>query len=485
MSHTQHVTLTDTLEQLSRRELSSVELTQTLLERTDEHAALGAFISVDKESALSSAQKADELGGPTEEHPLRGIPIGVKDIFTIEGGVTTCGSKFLENYTSSSTATCVEKLFQAGAFCLGKTNLDEFAMGSSNENSAYGVARNPWDTAYVPGGSSGGSAAAVGADLCPVALGTDTGGSIRQPAAYCGITGLKPTYGRVSRYGMIAFGSSLDQAGPMAVSAKDCALVARIMAGHDPKDSTSVKKPITQWEEPIENVCAGLRIGVPKEYFLSGIDPEVSQRIEEAIQQLEKLGAKRVEVSLPHTDHAVATYYVVAPAEASSNLARFDGVRYGRRASGTTNLTELYTRSRSEGFGEEVQRRILIGTYVLSSGYYDAYYKKAQKVRTLIQRDFHHTFQNECDVIVCPTTPGTAFQIGEKTADPLQMYLADVFTIPASLAGLPAMSIPCGFDNKGLPVGLQLISPAWDEHRLLSVAQAYQTETDWHLRRPQ
>ncbi|NBW41812.1 Asp-tRNA(Asn)/Glu-tRNA(Gln) amidotransferase subunit GatA [bacterium] len=484
MSESHRVTLTDTLEKLSKKEISSVELTQALLERIEEHTSLGAFISVDRESALRAAKAADELGGPTEEYPLRGAPLGIKDIFTIEGGVTTCGSKFLEGYSSPFTATCVENLFDAGAFSLGKTNLDEFAMGSSNENSAYSVVQNPWDTTRVPGGSSGGSAAAVAADLCQGALGTDTGGSIRQPAAFCGISGLKPTYGRISRYGLIAFGSSLDQAGPMAVSAKDCALLARLMAGYDRKDSTSVKQPVTKWEEPLENICSGLRIGVPKEYLLTGINPEVSQRVEEAIQQLEKLGATRVEVSLPHTEYAVATYYVVAPAEASSNLARFDGVRYGQRATNITNLADLYTRSRSEGFGDEVQLRILIGTYVLSSGYYDAYYKKAQKVRTLIQRDFHQTFQNDCDIIICPTTPDTAFGIGEKTADPLQMYLADIFTIPASLAGIPAMSIPCGFDSQGLPVGLQLISPAWDEHRLLSVAQAYQRETDWHLQSP-
>ncbi|MCB0328808.1 MAG: Asp-tRNA(Asn)/Glu-tRNA(Gln) amidotransferase subunit GatA [Bdellovibrionales bacterium] len=484
MTESQQPTLTDTIERLSRKKISSVELTHGYLQAIRDHSELGAFISVDEDKALEAAALADKAGPPDENQPLRGIPIAVKDLFVTASGTTTCASQFLKGYESPFTATSVQKLYDAGAFCIGKTNLDEFAMGSSNENSSFGPVKNPWDTTRVPGGSSGGSAAAVAAQLAPVALGTDTGGSIRQPAAMCGISGLKPTYGRISRYGMIAFASSLDQAGPMAVSAKDCALVARIMAGADRLDATSVDKPITRWEEPIPNVFEGLRIGVPKQYLIDGVDPEVLSAVDQAISQLEKLGATRVEISLPHTEFAVACYYVIAAAEASSNLARFDGIRFGARAQEISTLTELYERSRTEGFGSEVKRRILLGTYVLSSGYYDAYYLKAQKVRTLIQRDFQDAFEHECDLIACPTAPTTAFPLGEKTADPLQMYLADVFTIPGSLAGIPVLSVPCGFDGNHLPVGIQLIGQAWDEHRLLSVAQRYQEETTWHLQAP-
>ena len=481
MSHPAHTPVTTLLEQLSRKEISSVEITEEYLKNIKASEELGAYLSLHEESALKAAKEADESGGPDEKKPLQGLPIAIKDIFTMNTGTTTCASQFLKNYESPFTATCVQQLLDSGAFSLGKTNLDEFAMGSSNENSSFAVAKNPWDTARVPGGSSGGSAVAVAAKLAPAALGTDTGGSIRQPASLCGITGLKPTYGRVSRYGLVAFASSLDQAGPMAVSAKDCALLGRLMAGGDTRDSTSVSKEVTRWEEPLEQICDGLRIGVPKEYFIEGISSPVLKAVDEAVTQLEKLGAKRVEISLPHTEFAVAVYYIIAPAEASSNLSRFDGVRYGTRAPEASDLNDLYRKSRSQGFGTEVKRRILVGTYVLSSGYYDAYYRRGQQVRTLIKKDFEDAFENQCDVIACPTAPQTAFGIGEKTDDPLKMYLEDVFTIPASLAGLPAMSLPCGFDENHLPIGLQLIGPAWEEHRILSVAQAFQQETDWHL----
>ncbi|MCI5065345.1 Asp-tRNA(Asn)/Glu-tRNA(Gln) amidotransferase subunit GatA [bacterium] len=479
-----HLPLTTLIEQLGKREISSVELTEQYLSSAKNRSELGVFLSLNEEEALKAARQADQDGGPSEEMPLRGIPFAIKDIFTTSSGVTSCASQFLKDYRSPFTATSVQRLLNAGAFSLGKTNLDEFAMGSSNENSSFFPVRNPWDEKRVPGGSSGGSGAAIAARLAPVALGTDTGGSIRQPASLCGITGLKPTYGRISRYGLIAFASSLDQPGPMAVSAKDCALIGRLMAGKDENDSTSVDRPVSRWEEPLENICEGLRIGVPKEYFIDGISSAVGERVEAGIQELEKRGAQRVEISLPHTEYAVATYYVVASAEASSNLARFDGIRYGTRAQETEGLMELYTKSRSEGFGPEVKRRIMMGTYVLSSGYYDAYYLKAQKVRTLIQQDFQKAFADKCDVIACPTTPHTAFPIGEKSDDPLQMYLEDIFTIPASLAGVPAISLPCGFDENHLPIGLQLIGPAWEEHRILSVAQAFQDETDWHLQAP-
>jgi aspartyl-tRNA(Asn)/glutamyl-tRNA(Gln) amidotransferase subunit A len=484
MSNTTHTTLSSLIEMLKEKKLSPVELVTSYLSQIQEKNDLGAFLSTDEEGALQAAREAEKAGTPDDTHPLRGVPLAIKDIFTLNKGSTTCGSRFLEGYHSPFTATCVQKLFDAGALSVGKTNLDEFAMGSSNENSAYGIVKNPWDVKRVPGGSSGGSAAAVAGGLAPAALGTDTGGSIRQPASFCGISGLKPTYGRISRYGMVAFGSSLDQGGPMAVSAKDCALLARVMSGKDPRDSTSVDKPVTRWEEPLEKICDGLRIGVPREYFLDGMNAEVLEKVNNAIAVLEKLGAQRVDLSLPHTDYALAVYYVIAPAEASSNLARFDGVRYGKRASDAHTLQELYHHSRTQGFGSEVKRRIMIGTYVLSSGYYDAYYLKAQKVRRLLQADFTEAFQHSCDIIACPTTPSTAYGIGEKTDDPLEMYLGDIFTVPSSLAGLPAMSIPCGFDSQNLPIGMQLIGPAWEEHRLLSVAQAFQEETDWHLQAP-
>lgn len=480
----QHETLTSQLERLQKKEISAVELTKSYLEAIDRHTQLGAFISVHEEEALAAAAQCDKAGPPDETAPLRGIPLAIKDALVLNFGKTTCASKILENYSSPFTATSIQKLFQAGAFSIGKTNLDEFAMGSSTENSAFGITRNPWNRERIPGGSSGGSAVAVAAGLAPAAIGTDTGGSIRQPASMCGVTGIKPTYGRVSRYGLIAYGSSLDQVGPMGVSAKDCALLTRIMAGYDLKDATSMKKSVSKWEVPLKQICQGLRIGVPKEYFIDGIADEVADRVENAIRELEKLGAKRVEITLPHTDYAIAAYYVIAPAEASSNLARFDGVRYGHRARGVQDLNDLYVRSRSEGFGKEVQRRILMGTYVLSSGYYEAYYRKAQKVRSLIKSDFVKAFTESCDVIACPNAPSTAFRIGEKCNDPLTMYLEDAFTLPANLAGLPAMSLPCGFDSQGLPVGLQLIGQAWDEHRLLSIGQEYQTATDWHLRKP-
>ncbi|MCB0319295.1 MAG: Asp-tRNA(Asn)/Glu-tRNA(Gln) amidotransferase subunit GatA [Bdellovibrionales bacterium] len=480
MSEVLDLTVAQLVQKLITREISAVEITESYLAQIESQMHLGCYLSVWHENALKAAKEADSAGAPSPEFPLRGIPLAIKDIFTTSYGTTTCGSQFLHEYESPFTATCVQRLLDAGGIVLGKTNLDEFAMGSSNENSSFFPVKNPWDVSRVPGGSSGGSAAAVAARTCPVALGTDTGGSIRQPAAFCGITGFKPTYGRVSRYGLVAFASSLDQAGPLGLTAEDCALVGRVISGVDPKDSTSVAREVTRWEQPLPESCKGLRIGIPKEYFLSGIDPEISLAVESAARVLEVLGAERVEISLPHTEYAIATYYVIAPAEASSNLARFDGVRYAKRAAGVESLEELYLRSRSEGFGSEVKRRILMGTYVLSSGYYDAYYLRAQKVRRLIQQDFLSAFENSCDLILCPTTPTVAFRHGENSASPLQMYLNDVFTIPTSLAGLPAVSLPCGMHSEGLPIGFQLIGRPWDEHRLLSVGQEFQQETTWH-----
>jgi aspartyl-tRNA(Asn)/glutamyl-tRNA(Gln) amidotransferase subunit A len=468
---------------LRRKEISSVELTRTFLERINKYKDLNAFITVDPERSLAQARAADARIGKGETGALTGVPIAQKDIFCADGWRTTCGSKILSNFTAPYDATIIGKFNAAGAVCLGKTNMDEFAMGSSNETSYYGGVKNPWDTAAVPGGSSGGSAAAVAARLAPAATGTDTGGSIRQPSALTNLTGLKPSYGRVSRYGMIAFASSLDQGGPMCRTAEDAALLLNVMAGFDPRDSTSVDAPVPDYTQTLNDDITGLRIGLPKEYSGAGLNPEVAGVIEAAIAEYRKLGARVVEVSLPNSQLAIPCYYVLAPAEASSNLSRFDGVRYGYRAENYTDLLDMYCKTRAEGFGAEVKRRIMIGTYALSAGYYDAYYLKAQKLRRLIAEDFRKAFES-CDVIMGPTSPTTAFKIGEKSDDPVAMYLSDIYTISVNLAGLPGMSIPAGFDSKGLPVGLQLIGKYFDEARLLNVAHRYQQVTDWHKRLP-
>src|ERR1700744_4470363 len=469
---------------LRAKEFSSVELTRLYLDRIEaSQTSLNAFISVTREQALVAAAAADRELAAARGGALTGVPIAHKDIFCTSGVKTTCGSRMLDNFISPYDATLVAKLKAAGVVMLGKANMDEFAVASSNEKSYFGPVRNPWNTALVPGGSSGGSAAAVAARLAPLATATDTGGSIRQPAALCGVTGLKPTYGRVSRYGMIAFASSLDQAGTITTTAEDAALVMREMAGFDPNDPTSVEKPVPDYVESLNAPLAGLKIGLLKEFFDKGLDPEREKRIREALTVYEKLGARLVEVSLPNLPMSVPVYYVVAPAECSSNLARFDGVRFGHRCKDPRDLMDLYKRSRGEGFGAEVKRRIMTGTYVLSAGYYDAYYLKAQKVRQLIAADFKRAF-GEVDVLMGPTTPGAAFAIGAKTSDPITMYLSDIYTIGANLAGLPAMSIPCGFVG-GLPVGLQIVGPHFSEGKLLNAAHAFQRETDWHTRVPE
>jgi len=468
---------------LRRKEISSVELTRAFLERINKYKDLNAFITVEPERSLAQARAADARIAKGEAGALTGIPIAQKDIFCTDGWLTTCGSKILSNFVAPYDATTVDKFNNAGAVCLGKTNMDEFAMGSSNETSYYGVVKNPWNTAAVPGGSSGGSAAAVAARLAPAATGTDTGGSIRQPASLTNLTGLKPSYGRVSRYGMIAFASSLDQGGPMVRTAEDAALMLNVMAGFDPRDSTSVDEPVPDYTKSLNNDLKGLRIGLPKEYFSKGLSSEVAKVIETAIAEYKKLGAHVVEISLPNSQLAIPCYYVLAPAEASSNLSRFDGARYGYRAKDYTDLLDMYCKTRAEGFGAEVKRRIMIGTYALSAGYYDAYYLKAQKLRRLIAGDFRKAFES-CDVIMGPTTPTTAFKIGEKSDDPVAMYLSDIYTISVNLAGLPGMSIPAGFAPDGLPVGLQLIGQYFNESRLLNIAHGYQQVTDWHKRIP-
>src|SRR5713226_985411 len=469
---------------LKKRELSSEEVVQSVVRRiAATEDKVHSYITLCQEAALLEAKKADEqLKAAKDSSPLLGIPIALKDIFLTQGVLTTCGSKILGNFIPPYDSTAVKKLKEAAAVTIGKTNMDEFAMGSSTENSAFFATRNPWSLDRVPGGSSGGSAAAVAADQCIAALGTDTGGSIRQPAACCGIVGLKPTYGRASRFGIIAFASSLDQVGPMAKDVTDCALMLEAIAGHDPADSTSVNVPVPSYVGRLDGNVRGLRIGIPKEYFIPGIQSDVEQVVRKAIRELGNSGATVEEISLPHTEYAVAVYYIIATAEASSNLARYDGMKYGYRAPGK-DLTETYLKSRQEGFGPEVKRRIMLGTYALSAGYYDAYYLKAQKVRTLIKRDFEEAFK-KCDVIITPTAPTTAFKIGEKTDDPLQMYLSDIFTISVNLAGLPALSLPCGFDSEGLPIGLQMIGKHFDETTLLRLAFAYEQSTDWHKKKP-
>jgi aspartyl-tRNA(Asn)/glutamyl-tRNA(Gln) amidotransferase subunit A len=464
------------------REISAEELVRAHLDRIQAvDGALGAFLGGDDERALLRARRIDGLLSNGDPGTLAGVPLAVKDLLDVAGQPTTCGSRMLEGYRPPFTATAVARLEAAGAVVVGKTNLDEFAMGSSTENSAYQVTRNPWDTARVPGGSSGGSAAAVAAGLAPMALGTDTGGSIRQPAAFCGVCGLKPTYGRVSRYGVAAFASSLDQVGPFARSAADLAIVASVLFGHDPQDATSATEEVPDFTAALSGDAAGLTIGVPWGFLGEGVDGAVMGSFREALRVLEDAGARTVEVALPHLPHAIATYYIVATAEASSNLARYDGVRYGLRAPGAS-LAAMYGATRDQGFGPEVKRRILLGTFVLSSGYYDAYYLRAQKVRTLIRRDFEEAFR-ACDVVATPTAPTLPFRIGEKTADPLQMYLADIFTVPASLAGIPGLSVPAQ-PAEGLPVGLQLLGRPWGEADLLRAADALQRRTDFHRLRP-
>ncbi|VAV83023.1 Aspartyl-tRNA(Asn) amidotransferase subunit A @ Glutamyl-tRNA(Gln) amidotransferase subunit A [hydrothermal vent metagenome] len=479
------LTLSELSAKLQAGELTSREATEAYLERiAAKDEKINTYLTLCKDEALHAADAADaRLKAGTNTTPLTGVPIALKDIFCTENIRTTCASKILDNFIPPYDSTVSKRLKEAGAVMLGKLNMDEFAMGSSNENSAYGAVLNPWDTERVPGGSSGGSASAVAASLCAASIGTDTGGSIRQPASLCGVVGMKPTYGRVSRYGMIAFASSLDQAGPLTRSVEDAAILLQIMAGHDPLDSTSINAPVPDYTKDLKNGVKGLRIGIPKEYFVDGLDPEVESSIKTAIEVYKKEGSEIVEVTLPHTEYAVGVYYLVATAEASSNLARFDGVKYGLRVDEGTGLLDMYKATRDKGFGAEVKRRIMLGTYSLSSGYYDAYYKKASQVRTLIRRDFDEAFK-DCDVILTPTTPSAAFKKGEKTDDPLTMYLSDIFTISCNLAGIPGISVPCGMTSNGLPIGLQILAPSMEEARLFRAAHAFEAATDWHTRRP-
>ena len=479
------LTIRELSELIKKKEVSPVELTRSVLGRIDEvEERVHAYITVLKDEALASAKEAEKqiLSGDYLG-PLHGIPMSLKDIFVTKGILTTCGSKILGNFIPPYDATVVERLKKAGAVFVGKANMDEFAMGSSTENSYFGPTRNPWDLESVPGGSSGGSAASVAAGECFASLGTDTGGSIRQPASLCGVVGLKPTYGRVSRFGMIAFASSLDQAGPLTKTVEDAALVLNAVAGHDPRDSTSVNLPVPDYTVSLKEELRGVRIGVPREYFIEGMDRDVEKAVKGTITVLEDLGASPEEISLPHTEYAVAAYYIIAPSEASSNLARYDGVRYGFRVADANTLRDMYFRTRALGFGREVKRRIMLGTYALSAGYYDAYYLKAQRVRTLMKRDFEEAFKR-VDAIVTPTSPTPAFKIGEKAGDPLQMYLSDIFTIPCNLAGLPGISVPCGFTPSGLPIGVQILGKAFDEETILRVAHAYESRTNWHKRSP-
>ena len=469
---------------LESKKISSEELTRLYIERCNKHNnSLNCFITITEEEALKKARQADKKRASGDYNLLTGIPIAQKDIFCTNGTKTTCGSKMLDNFVAPYDATLIKKMNDAGFIMLGKTNMDEFAMGSSNETSFYGPVKNPWDDCRVPGGSSGGSASAVAARLTPAATGTDTGGSIRQPSSFCGITGLKPTYGRVSRYGMVAFASSLDQGGPMTQTAEDAALIMNIIAGFDEHDSTSTEKPTDNYTEKLNNSIKGLKIGLPKQYFDENLDNNVAEVIENGLKELEKLGAKCVDVELPHTELSIPAYYVVAPAECSSNLSRYDGVRFGHRCKEPKDLSDLYCRSRQEGFGKEVKRRIMTGTYVLSAGYYDAYYLKAQKIRQIISNDFQNVFKN-VDIIAGPTTTGVAFKLNEKLNDPISMYLSDLYTVSVNLAGLPAISVPSGFINK-LPVGMQLIGNYFQESLLMNVAHQYQKVTDWHQKIPQ
>jgi len=465
-------------------QISAQELTAAVIDRILEiDNEVKAYLTLTPELAEEQARQADARQAAGEDAPLLGIPLAIKDVICTEGIPTTCGSKILEDFIPPYSATVIERLRAAGAVILGKTNTDEFAMGSSTENSAYFTTHNPWDLSRVPGGSSGGSAAATAAYECLGALGSDTGGSVRQPAALCGVVGIKPTYGRVSRYGLVAFASSLDQIGAFGKDVTDCALLLSVIAGYDPRDSTSVNTPVPDYLASLVLDVRGVRVGVPQEYFIEGIQPEVEAAVRAAIDLLAGMGAEVVDISLPHTGYALPVYYLIAPAEASANLARYDGIKYGFSFPDAADVWDAYRRTRQHGFGAEVKRRIMLGTYALSAGYYDAYYLKAQQVRTLIKQDFDRAFE-ACDVILCPTTPTTAFKIGEKAADPLQMYLSDVFTLSASLAGLPGLSLPCGFDAEGLPIGLQIIGPAFAEPAVFRVAYAYEQATDWRTREP-
>lgn len=476
-------TLSELAQGLKSKAFSSVELTQAFLDRIRQHdKILNSFITVTEDQALTQARAADALLASGQAHPLTGIPLAQKDIFCTQGIKTSCGSKMLDNFIAPYNATLIEKFNTHGMVMLGKTNMDEFAMGSSTEHSYYGPTRNPWHTDYVPGGSSGGSAACVAARLAPASTGTDTGGSIRQPASFCGITGLKPTYGRVSRYGMIAFASSMDQAGPMTQTCEDAALMLNVMAGFDLKDSTSVNQPVIDYTKDLRHSIKGMKIGLPKEYFNEHLNPDMAKILEASIQELKKLGADFQEISLPHSKLSVETYYVLAPAEASSNLARYDGVRCGHRCENPKNLEDLYRRSRTEGFGEEVKRRIMMGTFVLSAGSYEAFYLKAQKIRRLVKNDFVEAFK-KVDVILGPTSPTAAFKLNERAQDPIAMYLADVYTIATNLAGLPGLSLPAGF-HQGLPVGVQLIGNYFEEAKILNLGHQYQEVTDWHRALP-
>ncbi len=478
------LTLGDAVRLLNEGGTTAVGLLESLLSRIDRHdGAIGAYRFLDREDALQQAREADARRARGEAGALLGVPVSVKDLFNVKGQPCTCGSRMLENYRAPFDATVIARLRAAGAVIVGRLNMDEFAMGSSTENSAWGPSRNPWNTEYVPGGSSGGNAAAVAADLAFASLGTDTGGSIRQPASFCGCVGLKPTYGRVSRYGVVAYASSLDQVGPVTKDVRDAALLMNVIAGVDPRDSTSLDVPATDFTATLGRDLRGLRLGMPAEYFDVAMDPEVSRTVRAAIEVCRSLGAEIVPVRLPQTRFAIPTYYVIATAEASANLARFDGVRYGLRAKADDPL-EMYERTRSQGFGAEVKRRIILGTYVLSSGYYDAYYLRAQKVRRWIRKGFDEVFHS-CDALLTPTAPTTSFRFGEKSADPLQMYLSDIFTATVNLAGGCAISVPCGFSSAGMPVGMQVIGPALAEGTILQVAHAYEQATDWHTRRPQ
>jgi len=487
MTELYRFTIRELHERLKSREVSSRELVESVYKRIEKvDPQIRAYLTLTQEMAFAQSETADrQFAKGQPAHPLTGIPLAIKDNLCVKGIKTTCASKILENHISIYNATVIEKLVATGYVILGKANMDEFAMGSSTENSAFAITKNPWNLGCIPGGSSGGSAAAVAADECIAALGSDTGGSIRQPAACSGVVGLKPTYGRVSRYGLVAFASSLDQIGPITKDVRDCAIMMNTISGHDPLDSTSADLAVPDFAQSLGLGIGGLKIGIPKEYFIEGMDPEVENSVREAIRVMEKLGARIQEISLPHTPYAVATYYILATAEASSNLARYDGVRYGYRTKTSRDLLEMYMKSRAEGFGQEVKRRIMLGTYALSSGYYDAYYLKAQKVRTLIKRDFDGVFgSGGVDVIVVPTAPTPAFRIGEKTQDPLQMYLSDIFTISVNLAGIPAIALPCGFSKSGLPIGMQILGRPFDEATILRAAYAYEQAMEWYKQKP-
>jgi aspartyl-tRNA(Asn)/glutamyl-tRNA(Gln) amidotransferase subunit A len=478
------LTIHELCDLLAKRDISATEVVSAFLKRIEKlDSQLNSYVTILSDEALDQARRFDEGAKESQPLPLAGIPLAIKDVICTKGTRTTCGSRILENFVPPYDGTVIESLKNSRTIFLGKTNMDEFAMGSSNENSYYGPVHNPWDTQRVPGGSSGGSAAAVAADLCAGALGTDTGGSIRQPASFCGVVGLKPTYGRVSRFGLVAFASSLDQIGPITKDVEDAAILLQAIASYDRRDSTSVDMPVPDYRKAIREPIKGMRLGIPKEYFIEGIHPEVASTVHSAIQTCKELGAEIVEVSLPHTGYGVAAYYIIAPAEASSNLARYDGVKYGLRVENARDLLSMYSQSRSIGFGAEVKRRIMLGTYVLSAGYYDAYYKKASQVRTLIKQDFLDAFEH-CDALLAPVAPIPAFKIGEKTDDPLQMYLSDVLTLPASLAGIPGLSVPCGFSSEGLPIGLQILGPHFKEETILQIAYQFEQATSFHLRKP-